>query len=193
MTKQPLSVTEMFSSIPELPDARKARYIKRYQIAPADAEILVSEREVADYFEQAAEQCAYPKALSALMLGEVFRLLGAETAIPIPPEHLAQLAEFVGQEKISAAAAKKAVAALWEEQEEPSAYLDRMELWQQSDEGVLEPIARSAVRQCEKSAADYKRGKKQAIGAIIGQAMAETGGRGNAAILRRLIERILEE
>lgn len=186
-------VARIAASIPELPDARKARYMERYQIAPADAEILVSEREVADYFEQAAEKCAYPKTLSALMLGEVFRLLGAETAIPIPPEHLAQLAEFVGQEKISAAAAKKAIAALWERQEEPAAYLERENLWQQSDEAVLEPIARSAVQQCEKSVADYKRGKKQAIGAIIGRAMAETGGKGNAAILRRLIEKILEE
>ncbi len=186
-------ISRIAARIPELPDARKARYMERYKIAPADAEILVSEREVADYFEQAAAQCAYPKALSALMLGEVFRLLGTETAIPIPPEHLAKLAEFVGQEKISAAAAKKAIAALWEKPEAPEAYLERMDLWQQSDESILEPIARNAVRQCEKSVADYRKGKKQAIGAIIGQAMAQTGGKGNAAVLRRLIEKILEE
>ena len=186
-------ISRIAASSPELPDARKARYMERYKIAPADAEILVSEREVADYFEQAAAQCAYPKALSALMLGEVFRLLGTETAIPIPPEHLAKLAEFVGQEKISTAAAKKAIAALWEKQETPEAYLDREDLWQQSDESILEPIARNAVRQCEKSVADYRKGKKQAIGAIIGQAMAQTGGKGNASVLRRLIEKILEE
>ena len=186
-------VQRIRESIPKLPDARKAEYIRRFGISPADAEILVAEREVADYFEQAAERCAYPRALSALMLGEVFRLLGEDTRIPLPPAHLAELAEYVGQGKISAGAAKMAVADLWEQQEEVAAYLERKDLWQQSDEAVLLPIARGAVARSEQSVRDYRKGKKQAIGAIVGQAMKQTGGKGNAAILRKLIERILEE
>ena len=76
-------VRRITESIPELPDARKARYIEQFGIAPSEAEILVSEREVADYFEEAASWCSHPSALSSLMLGEVFRLLGSKTRIPI--------------------------------------------------------------------------------------------------------------
>ena len=185
-------VRRITESIPELPDARKARYIEQFGIAPSEAEILVSEREVADYFEEAASWCSHPSALSSLMLGEVFRLLGSKTRIPIPPKHLSELAEYVGEGKISAASAKKAIADFWEQEEEPRKYLDRLDLWQQSDEAVLLPFARNAVEQCEKLAIDYKKGKKQAIGGIIGQAMMQTGGKDNAAVLRKLIERILE-
>ena len=180
------------ASIPELPDARKARYIEQFGIAAADAEILVSEREVADYFEAAAGWCKYPSALSSLMLGEVFRLLGTKTCIPIPPAHLSELAEYVGEGKISAASAKRAIADFWKQAEAPREYLNRLDLWQQSDEAALLPFAQDAVKQCEKLVSDYKKGKKQAIGGIIGHAVKQTAGKGNAAVLRRLIEKILE-
>ena len=86
-------VQRIGESIPELPDAKKARFLQRYKIAPADAEILVGDREVAEYFEKAGGSgCAYPKALSALMLGEVFRLLDGQSSVPVPAEHLAELA-----------------------------------------------------------------------------------------------------
>ena len=87
-------VQRIGESIPELPDAKKARFLQRYKIAPADAEILVGDREVAEYFEKAAELCAYPKALSALMLGEVFRLLDGQSSVPAPAEHPAEMDGF---------------------------------------------------------------------------------------------------
>ena len=186
-------VQRIRESIPELPDAKKARFLQRYKIAPADAEILVGDREVAEYFEKAAERCAYPKALSALMLGEVFRLLDGQSSVPVPAEHLAELAGYVGEGKISAGSAKRAIADLWGCREKPAEYLERMDLWQQSDEQILKPIAQKAVEACEKSVWDYRKGKKQAIGAVIGWAMKQTGGKANAAVLRRLIQEILEE
>ena len=186
-------VQRIRESIPELPDAKKARFLQRYKIAPADAEILVGDREVAEYFEKAAELCAYPKALSALMLGEVFRLLDGQSSVPVPAEHLAELAGYVGEGKISAGSAKRAIADLWGCREKPAEYLERMDLWQQSDEQILKPIAQKAVEACEKSVWDYRKGKKQAIGAVIGWAMKQTSGKANAAVLRRLIQEILEE
>lgn len=186
-------VQRIRESIPELPDAKKARFLQRYKIAPADAEILVGDREVAEYFEKAAELCAYPKALSALMLGEVFRLLDGQSSVPVPAEHLAELAGYVGEGKISAGSAKRAIADLWGCREKPAEYLERMDLWQQSDEQILKPVAQKAVEACEKSVWDYRKGKKQAIGAVIGWAMKQTGGKANAAVLRRLIQEILEE
>ena len=82
-------VEQVKKTIPRLPDERKAAYMEQYGLKAADAENLVSEREIADAFEAAAKQTKDARTLAHLILSEGFRLLGAgETQIPIAPEHL---------------------------------------------------------------------------------------------------------
>ena len=180
------------AAIPVLPDERKAMYIEQYGLSSRDAELLSAEQAVADYFEAAAKQTAYPKTLVGLLTTEIFRLLPADsTDIPLSPAHLARLADLLGEEKINSGTGKKLLGQLWEKDADPAVLAEEQNLWQISDESVLRPLAREAVEKNPRSVADYRRGKVQAIQALVGQCLRATGGQGNPQILRRLLEQEL--
>ncbi len=180
------------AAIPVLPDERKAMYIEQYGLSSRDAELLAAEQAVADYFEAAAKQTAYPKTLVGLLTTEIFRLLPADsTDIPLSPAHLARLADLLGEEKINSGTGKKLLGQLWEKDADPAVLAEEQNLWQISDESVLRPLAREAVGKNPRSVADYRRGKVQAIQALVGQCLRATGGQGNPQILRRLLEQEL--
>ena len=180
------------ADIPVLPDERKAMYIEQYGLSSRDAELLAAEQAVADYFEAAAKQTAYPKTLVGLLTTEIFRLLPADsTDIPLSPAHLARLADLLGEEKINSGTGKKLLGQLWEKDADPAVLAEEQNLWQISDESVLRPLAREAVEKNPRSVADYRRGKVQAIQALVGQCLRATGGQGNPQILRRLLEQEL--
>ncbi len=180
------------AAIPVLPDERKAMYIEQDGLSSRDAELLAAEQAVADYFEAAAKQTAYPKTLVGLLTTEIFRLLPADsTDIPLSPAHLARLADLLGEEKINSGTGKKLLGQLWEKDADPAVLAEEQNLWQISDESVLRPLAREAVEKNPRSVADYRRGKVQAIQALVGQCLRATGGQGNPQILRRLLEQEL--
>ncbi|MBC8545641.1 Asp-tRNA(Asn)/Glu-tRNA(Gln) amidotransferase subunit GatB [Clostridiaceae bacterium NSJ-31] len=180
--------------IPELPDARKQEYVERYGLTAGDAEALVNERAVADYFEAAAASTKAPKLLANLITSEVFRLLAPEqTDIPIAPEHLATLADLLADERLGSAAGKKLVSLMWHQDADPVGLAEEHQLWQISDEEALRPAALRAVEENARAAADYKKGKSSAIQTLIGQVMRATGGRANPVVTRALLEKLLEE
>ena len=182
------------TEIPQLPDERKAQYVKRYGLSPYDAQMLVMERAIADYFEKAAAQTKAPKILANLMLSEVYRLLAPEqTDIPIDSAHLARLADLLADGRVNSSAGKKILSMMWEQDRAPELYAEEQALWQISDRKVLEPIVREVLEANEKSAADYRRGKKAAIQSLIGQTIKKTGGQANPTVVRELLERFLEE
>lgn len=180
--------------IPQLPDERKEQYVKRYGLSSYDAQMLVMERAIADYFEKAAEQTKAPKLLANLMLSEVYRLLAPEqTDIPIDSAHLAKLADLLADERLNSSAGKKILSMMWERDRAPELYAEEQELWQISGKKALEPIVREIFDANEKSVADYRRGKKAAIQSLIGQAIKRTGGRANPTVVRELLEQLLQE
>ncbi|WP_343252584.1 Asp-tRNA(Asn)/Glu-tRNA(Gln) amidotransferase subunit GatB [Ligaoa zhengdingensis] len=180
--------------IPELPDARKQEYVERYGLTAGDAEALVNERAVADYFEAAAAGTKAPKLLANLITSEVFRLFAPEqTDIPIAPEHLATLADLLADERLGSAAGKKLVSLMWHQDADPVGLAEEHQLWQISDEEALRPAAQRAVEENARAAADYKKGKSSAIQTLIGQVMRATGGRANPVVTRALLEKLLEE
>ena len=132
--------------LPVLPDQRKARYMADYGLTAYAAEQLVSEKALAEYFEAACESTAAPKTLANLMLTEVFRLLPPEsTAIPLAPAHLGRLADMVEQGDISAGVAKRAVAALWDTDQDPDAWVEAAGLRQLDDPALLRTYAEQAM------------------------------------------------
>lgn len=182
------------TEIPQLPDERKAQYVKRYGLSPYDAQMLVMERAIADYFEKAAARTKAPKLLANLMLSEVYRLLAPEqTDIPIDSAHLAKLADLLADGQVNSSAGKKILSMMWKQDRAPELYAEEQALWQISDRKALEPIVREVLDANEKSAADYRRGKKAAIQSLIGQTIKRTGGQANPTVVRELLERLLEE
>ena len=187
------TIARLEGEIPILPDERKAAYLERFGLTAADAEALVSQREIADYFEAAAAHSKGVKTLAHLITSEVFRLLPVgETRIPIAPAHLGRIADLLEEGRINSGTGKRLIQALWEEDQDPEVLAEREGLWQQSDEGVLRPLVEQALIENEKSVSDYKNGKRQAIQPLIGQVLKKTAGKGNPVVIRRLLEELLQ-
>lgn len=175
--------------LPILPDTRKAAYIRDAGLSADAAEQLVSEKALADYFEAACRHTDFPRTLANLMLTEIFRLLPPEsTTIPIAPEHLGQLADLAESGAISNSVAKRAVAALWEHDQPPTAWIDAEGLRQISDPEALRALAQRAIAENPQLTAGYYRGKTNLSRALMGAAMSLSGGKANPALLQQLMD-----
>ena len=177
------------AEIPELPDARKARYIEKYGLTPYDGEILTSDKAMADYFEAAAAATKYPKTVANLLISEVLRMLEGESfSCPLSPDRLAELATLLGEDVINSSTAKKLLKEMFETGASPKKLVEERGLAQINDEALLAALVREAVESNPKSVADYKKGKQAAAKAIVGRVMQKTDGRGNPVIIQRLLE-----
>ena len=191
MSEQKLS--ELQAAIPELPDARKAKYMEQYGLTAYDAEMITGTPEMADYFEAAAAATAYPKQAANLILTEVFRLLAAEgedaARIPVSAAHLASLVTMTADGKINSSTEKKVLSDLWKSGDaDPESYVKEHGLEQISDRAVLESMVDAVIEQNPKLVADFKKGKTNALKSLVGQIMGKTGGRANPVIVQELID-----
>lgn len=187
----PEEIARLKAEIPPLPDERKARYIKAWGLTPYAAEQLTSQREIADYFETAAQGLSPEEArtLGNLLQSQVFRLLLPESSlIPIAPPHLREIARMLARGEINSTTGKKAVAALWEADQDPRAYVAAGGLYQINDATVLTAALQDALRENPKLAADYFAGKERLGQAIIGIAMGKTQGKANPVKLQALLQ-----
>lgn len=190
----PEAAAEFASEIPELPDSRKARYMKAFGLSSYDSELLTAQKESADYFQQCLQESRYPKILANLMISEVFRLTSPdEMTIPIPPSYLACLSNLYGDEAINSSTVKRVLKEMWHTGCDPAVYVQEHDLQQIQDEAILRPIVETVLRENEKSVADYKKGKVNAAKSLMGQIMGRTSGRGNPVILQRLLNEYLTQ
>lgn len=186
------------AEIPILPDARKQDYMQRYALPGRDAERLVSDKAIADYFEHAAQQCADIPGLANLICGEVFKLLSEsenpeDAVIPISSTHLAQVANMIAQENINHSTAKKLINVLWENDCDPVQYIQQHNMAQINDEQQLTAFCQSAIAQSAKALADYKKGKTAAAQAILGKAMGLSCGQANPTKLQNIMAQLLSQ
>lgn len=185
---------EIEDSIPVLPDRRKKTYVEKYGISPYNGEMLTGQVEIADYFEAAASKCRYPKTLGNLIVSEVFRLLPQDSAdIPIPAESIAKIADMMGDGTINSGTAKKLVGQLWENDGDPEKMVEEQGLKQINDRAALSEVVLEVIKNNPKSIADFKKGKLQAVKALMGQAMAKTSGRGNPALIQEILDAELKK
>ena len=191
----PQRLERLRSAIPQLPDKRKQDYIRFFGLPSSCAELLVSDKYVADYFEQAAPLCRDKVELANLITGEIFRLMGENNAsvIPVSPAHLAKAADMASEGEINRGTAKKLIAALWEENCDPAEYVRRHNLRQINDPDTLTELCRKAVEQNPQALRDYLGGKQAALQALLGKAMGLASGQANPALLRQKMDELLKE
>ncbi len=181
------------AEIPTLPDQRKKKYIEEYGLTAYAAEQLTIQREIADYFEQAAAETSHPTLVANMILSDVARLLPPdETEIPIAPSHFAAIAQMAGDEQINSGTCRKLVQSLWEEDTDPEILVGEKGLEQISDAEVLTAYAKEVLSQQQKSVADYRAGKAAAFQALVGQVMKKTGGRGNPVKIQKILGDLLK-
>jgi aspartyl-tRNA(Asn)/glutamyl-tRNA(Gln) amidotransferase subunit B len=185
--------------LPELPWQRRARLIEQYGLPPADALLLTGERELADYFEAVvAEHPSNPKAVANWIMGEVLRMLKerradiVNIADVLPPARLAALAALVDAGKLSSGAAKEVFVAVWDSGEEPAAAMDRLGLGQVSDLSQIESWVDEVIRDFPGQVTQYREGKAQLLGFLVGQVMKRSGGRAEPKAVQQLLRQALE-
>lgn len=181
-------IEDIRRSLPRLPDERKADYLAKYGLSPADADQISSDRAMADYFEAAAAHTEYPKVLAGILLTEVLRhSLGDFFVCPIAPEHLAELATLTAKSIVNSSTAKGLIAELWETDQSPSELVRERNLSQINDEAFLHALVLEILMSNPKFLADHQNGKKNVAKAVIGQVMKQTGGRANPVLLGEIV------
>jgi len=181
------------ASLPELPDAKKARFVEAYGLSDYDAGVLVAERASADYFERAA-QGHDAKLVANWVIGDLFGALnkaGREiTAALIAPERLGALVGLIEDGKISGRIAKDVFQTMFETGGDPAAIVAEQGLAQISDTGALEAIVDELIAANPAQVESYKANPK-ALGWFVGQVMKATKGQANPKLVNELLRQKL--
>lgn len=179
------------ASIPELPDARKARYVNDLGLPAYDAMVLTLSVEMSDFFEATLKADADPKAASNWLMGEVSAYLNKQQRdladIALTPEGLAKMITLIEDGTISSKMAKKVFAELVENGGDPEQIVKDKGLVQISDEGQLTEIISAILDQNEQSVVDFKNGKDRALGFLVGQVMKQTKGQANPPMVNKIL------
>ncbi|HOF25732.1 MAG TPA: Asp-tRNA(Asn)/Glu-tRNA(Gln) amidotransferase subunit GatB, partial [Anaerolineaceae bacterium] len=170
------------SSLPELPYARKMRFIEDYQLSPYDADILTSERSLSDYFEEAVRlSSAALKTVSNWMMNDLLRLmndLGKSAAeLRLRPADLAEIIDMVESGKISPATGKALLKKVEESGEKPAEIVASEGLGLIGDEDALRSQIAAVLNESPNEVASFKAGKESLLGWFVGQVMRRTGGK----------------
>ncbi|MDA8217647.1 MAG: Asp-tRNA(Asn)/Glu-tRNA(Gln) amidotransferase subunit GatB [Dehalococcoidales bacterium] len=184
-------VEELRRQLPELPDAKEERFQSEFGLPAYDAGLLTASRETAEYYERAVALHPNPKVVSNWLLGELFRLLNAANAeieqSKVTPEHLAGLLQLIDRGEVSQQAAKTVLAEVFATGKNPAEVVAEKGLGQVSDAQALAGIIDEVIAANPQSAADYKSGKKQALGHLVGQVMRATKGSANPGLVNKIL------
>lgn len=183
------------ANMPELPAAKEARFMKA-GLSAYDAGVLTSSREIAAYFEEVVKDGKVSlKTASNWIQTDLLGVLNAEKKeiqdSPIPTARLAELLELVESGKINRKQGRDVFDEIWKTGEAPAAVVQKRGMVQVSDEGQLEAWAKAAIEANPKAVADYKKGNKAAIGALVGGVMKLSKGKANPRIISQLLGKLL--
>jgi len=184
--------------VPELPAARRQRFATDYGLSSYDADALCREPETAEYFERAVEAGCEPKPAANWIVSDLAHHAHEHgTGVPglgLAPARLAALLRLVAEGTVTRqAAAREILPRLLGGHEDPVALVESLGLRRIDDPARIEKAARRALAADPAAAADYRAGKKKAIGRLMGAVMRDTGGRADAAAVRSALERLLKE
>jgi aspartyl-tRNA(Asn)/glutamyl-tRNA(Gln) amidotransferase subunit B len=179
------------TGLPELPLERKDRFVREFGLPPADATLLTSTRELADYYEAVAAASKNPKTASHWVMGEILRKLKEEKseigAVRIPPGELAGLIGLIDEETINVPIAKEVFEEMWSGGRPAREIVDTRGLVQISDEAELLAAIDTVIAANPGPLAQYRAGKEATFGFFMGQVMRATKGKANPAVIRKLL------
>ena len=201
----PLEVTDEFidsikSEIPELPDDKKKRFIDEFKISPYEATILVSDIEVAKYFEEVVAKMGKNKDMKLAVnwiTGELFAVLNDKnleiSQSPISAKNLAKLINLIKNGTISGKIAKSIFEDMINGDVDPQVIVEEKGLKQQSDPKALEVLIEKIINENRDKAIEYKQGKEKLFGFFVGQVMKNSGGKANPQMVNEILKAKLQE
>jgi len=193
----PATVESIRTTIPELPDAKRNRFVKEYGLPEYDADMLTQSRGLAAYFEESAALSGQPKVISNWMMGELMRLMNADNreieACPIRPDRLAGMVKMIADGVISTKIAKTVFEEMYRTGKDAGTVVKEQGLVQVSDTGEIERIIAEVIKANPSQHADYKTGKDKLFGFFVGQVMKASKGKANPDIVNQLLKKKLSE
>jgi aspartyl-tRNA(Asn)/glutamyl-tRNA(Gln) amidotransferase subunit B len=188
-------IAELRKNLPELPAARLNRFLAEYGLPEYDAEVLTSNKTLADYFEATVKSCPHPKPVSnwimVELLGELYMHGPSMDHWLVTPEALGKLLTLKEQGGISGKMAKMVFKDMVASGRDPEAIIKEKGLAQISDTGALEALAREIISANPKEAADYRAGKSKILGFFVGQLMRRTQGQANPQLANEIFQKML--
>ena len=185
-------IDEIKATLPELPSARKERLLAE-DVPEDNADIIVASKKVADYFDEGTKATKNLKALSNWLIGDVAGYLNAEgieiddPEFKITPDHLGELVNLIDKGVLSSKLAKQVFAEMLKENEAPEVLVKKLGLEQVSDAGELGKLVDEVIASNPQSIADFKAGKKKALGFLVGQIMKATHGKANPGMVNKML------
>jgi len=195
----PLEVSDDFienlkSEIPELPDEKKKRFIEKFKLSPYEANILVSDIETSNYFENVIKKSDV-KLATNWIIGELFAALNEKnleiTESPISPGNLSKLINLIKDGTISGKIAKTVFEQMMEGDKDPQKIVEEKGLKQESDPKALEALIDKVIDDNRDKATEYKSGKVKLFGFFVGQVMKVSGGKANPQLVNEILKKKL--
>ena len=153
-------------------------------------------KELSSFFEACAKGHKNPKAISNWVMGEVLRIIKEKELdlkdLKIKPEALRKLVDLVDDGILSSTGAKQVFEEMFKTGKDPETLVDQLGLRQISDEGAIVELVKKVLSENEKSVEDYKKGKTNALGYLVGQCMKASKGKGNPQIINKILRDMLE-
>jgi aspartyl-tRNA(Asn)/glutamyl-tRNA(Gln) amidotransferase subunit B len=194
-------IEQIRSTLPELPDRRKARFMSHYDLPAYDAELLTHRKDIADYFESAARIYSGAKAISNWVTGDLFRVLKESkldqqlyiTQWPVSAENLARMVQLIDEERISGKIAKTVFEEMLDSDRSPDAIVLNRSLEQISDRGSIEEAIDSVLAAHPKQVAAYRSGNEKVLGFLVGQVMKLASGKLNPQRTNEILRQKLKQ
>ncbi len=188
-------IDEIRSGLPELPDAKRKRFVAGYGLPEYDAELLTTEKAVAAWFEEAVQAGGQPKAVANWVMGELMKMLNEEnTAIdscPIKPKQLADMLTLIGKGTISGKIAKTVFMEMYKTGKDAESIVKEKGLLQISDESAIEKAVDEIIAKHPAEVERFKAGEEKLLGFFVGQVMKTTKGKANPQMLNDLMKKKL--
>lgn len=185
------TIAEIRATMPELPDARIKRYVKDFGLSEYDAIVLVQEKPLGQYFEEAIKEKASPKLVSNWIQSELLALLKEKRLTieqtPVKAKDLAGLVQLIENNTISGKIAKDVLPEMFTSGKSADTIVKEKGLVQVTDTKLIEEIADKVIAANEKSVADFRAGKQQALGFLVGQMMKLSQGKANPKLANEIL------
>ncbi len=184
-------IDEIGKSLPELPREKRERFKKEYGLSSYDIGVLTQERSIADFFEEVVKNGVNPKSVSNWIQGEVLAILNYRSIkwenLNLTPKQLSELILMVDSGKINGKTGKAVLYDVVETGKDPAVIVEEKGLAQVSDESYLNEVIGKVISENGKSVADYRSGKKNALGFLMGQVMKATKGKANPQLASKML------
>jgi aspartyl-tRNA(Asn)/glutamyl-tRNA(Gln) amidotransferase subunit B len=188
-------IDEIRTKLPELPDAKRKRFVSGYEIPEYDADLLTSEKAVAEWFEEAVRLGGSPKAVSNWMMGDLMRLLNEENKgieeCPLKPIQLVDMLKLIDNGTISGKIAKTVFEEMYKSGKEAGQIVKEKGLVQISDAGEIEKAIDEILTKSQREVERYKAGDEKLMGFFVGQVMKATKGKANPQMVNELLKKKL--